>query len=143
MDHLKVIEQALHSQMRSFKEQLDSLRESLNSATKSSAGDKHETSRAHVQIEMDQVGKQLHIKETMLSEMAQIDHNSDSEIVGIGNIVETNIGSFCICTGIGMVEEIGVMAISRNTPMALGLIGKSVNDTFSVNGKEIVIKSIK
>ena len=36
MDHLKIIEKELQFQIDSFKEQLESLRESLNSATKSS-----------------------------------------------------------------------------------------------------------
>ena len=36
------------------------LRESLESEQKSSAGDKHETGRAMVQLEQEKLGKQLH-----------------------------------------------------------------------------------
>ena len=36
-----------------------SLQESLNSETKSSAGDKHETGRAMVQLEQEKLGQQL------------------------------------------------------------------------------------
>ena len=38
---------------------ITSLKESRDANTKSSAGDKHETSRAKIQIEIDQLSKQL------------------------------------------------------------------------------------
>lgn len=143
MDHLKEIEKTLQQQITSFKELLNSLKGSLNSATKSSVGDKHETSRAHVQIEMDQVGKQLQLKEAMLAELLQITHNINGEDVGIGSIVKTDVGTFCICVGAGKIEGLDVIAISKMSPMAQELIGKSTGDRVVVNGKEIVINSIE
>ena len=49
-DHCKSF---LESKLHGYKKSLDLLYESLNSETKSSAGDKHETTRAMIQIERE------------------------------------------------------------------------------------------
>ena len=92
---------------------------------------------------MGQVGDQLQIKDLMLAELSQVSHTADPGTVGIGNIVETNVGSFCICVGAGKIEGLDAMAISRNAPMAIGLLGKSVGEFTRVNGKEIIINNVK
>jgi hypothetical protein len=55
-DHCKSF---LESKLHGYKKSLDLLYESLNSEIKSSAGDKHETGRAMIQLEIEKTGNQL------------------------------------------------------------------------------------
>lgn len=58
----------LQQQIVSLKQLLDEVTEAVNNETKSSVGDKHETSRAMMQLEQEKLGKQLLEAETHLAE---------------------------------------------------------------------------
>ena len=63
-DHCK---SHLESRLSNYKNLSDSLYDSLSLETKSSAGDKHETARAVIQLEREKIGEQIKKVEKLVS----------------------------------------------------------------------------
>ena len=123
---------------------LNSVIESRNSETKSTAGDKHETSRAMAQREIDMLQLQVNNLLQQKIEINQIDFETDNNKVGLGNLVITDIGTFLLSIAIGKIETSGgsCFAISIDSPMARVLLNKSNGDSVELNGRNILIQEI-
>ncbi len=83
---------------------ITSLTESRDADNKSSAGDKHETSRAKIQTEIDQLSKQLINVQRQKNNLSIIDTSRLHNIADVGSLVETNKGYFFISTGWGRIQ---------------------------------------
>lgn len=120
------------------------IQESLASETKSSAGDKHETGRAMLQLEREKLGQQLAEAEKMAHVMAKMTLKEASEIIGLGSWVRTVKDTYYLAISAGEYKGDGnrVFCISLGTPIGMLLRGKSVGDTFDFNGKKIEILEI-
>ena len=96
-----------------------SLSESRDSDTKSSAGDKHETSRAKIQTEIDQLSKQLINAQRQKNNLSIIDTSHLHSIADVGSLVETNKGYFFISTGWGriQIQDENYFVISIESPI--------------------------
>jgi transcription elongation GreA/GreB family factor len=115
-------------------------KESRDSDTKSSAGDKFETGREMMQREMDKWSAQ--IDNTVIS-LNKIDRLADlpaSTIISEGSLVETDQETYFISIGYGMLGS--VYAISIESPLGVELKGKKVGDRVEMRGRNITIKSI-
>ena len=115
----------LNEKLNSIEFLIISAIESRDSDSKSSAGDKHETSRAKIQLEIDNYSKQkLNIIEK-LKVLEAIDINKKNNKVENGALVETNIGFFFIAIGLGRwtVNSKQIFVISLTSP-----IGKLMKD---------------
>lgn len=119
--------------------------EALTSDSKSSAGDKHETSRAMVHLEQEKLGKQISLLKQHLGLLNSIRINSKTcEKVETGALVVTNQGKFIISVSHGKIElnnEV-YFAVSPSSPIIQKILGLKENDTVMFNGKALVIKSI-
>lgn len=106
-----------------------------NNETKSTAGDKHETARAMMQLEQEKLGKQLFETEEQYASLQKIDFNKPSDFISIGTLVETNRGLFFIASAIGkvVVEDKIVFVISHLSPLGKLLLGKKQKDTVVFN----------
>ena len=105
--------------------------------SKSSAGDKHETSRAMAQLEQEKIGGQL-IEMTKLHAILQrIDPTFVSDSIQLGSLVETSSGWFYLSVGIGILNSSGntLFCITPNAPVGKLLVGKKVQDSIEFNGK--------
>lgn len=134
----------ISSKLTDLQRELDEILESMANDTKSTAGDKHETSRAMAQIEQEKLGKQ--ISETMkLKNLLQgINVYKSSEKIGIGSLIETTSGIYFLGIPYGLITISGVpvFCLSPIAPMGQLLLGKKVNDTITLNEKSIEILSI-
>jgi transcription elongation GreA/GreB family factor len=103
---------------------------SLTSETKSSAGDKHETGRAMLQLEREKAGNQLAEVQKVKEVLSKIDILKISKNIGLGTLVYTTQANYFISISAGVlkVEDNNFFAISPNTPIAKLLIGKKVGD---------------
>ncbi len=115
-----------------------SLQESLNSETKSSAGDKHETGRAMVQLEQEKLAKQLLELDKMAMTLKQVERGGSSPKVSLGSLVKTSAQSYFISISCG--EYIAdssdtTFCISISSPIAKLLLGKEEGDTFDFRGR--------
>jgi len=120
------------------------LMSSRDSDTKSSAGDKHETSRAMAQIEIENAQHQLSRFLGMREELDKIDQSKVSISIQHGNLVETNKGFFFFGIGLGKIEmnqEI-LFAVSLASPIGQVFKSKKVGDEFEFNGNSYSVEHI-
>ena len=118
--------------------------ESRDNETKSSAGDKHETGRAMVQIEQEQNSLQLSKALDLKKTLNTISEEPKGDKVQLGSFIKASNGYYFISIGVGKVtvnNEI-VFAISAASPVGQLLLNKKVNDTFKIANKEITIQEI-
>ncbi|MEX0314602.1 MAG: 3-oxoacyl-ACP synthase [Allomuricauda sp.] len=129
----------------SLKKRSDELQESLNSETKSSAGDKHETGRAMVQLEQEKLGKQLLELDKKKATLQKVDITKTSNKIVLGSLVKTSLANYFIAISAGAFKKEGVdvFCVSPNAPIAQLLLGKEHGDTVTFNGKKIEILSIE
>lgn len=114
-----------------------------NNDSKSSMGDKYETSREMLQQEINMLEKQL---QEVLNNAQIINRLKvmPSDKVNLGALVELDIGIFYISTGMGEIKinEILVMTISLNSPLAKAMLGKRAGEKFEFNYRTLTIKNI-
>src|SRR5215217_2144052 len=112
-------------------------REASNDDTKSSAGDKYETSREMLQQDIDRNKRLLIDAQDNLRVLQAIDtHASDSDIARHGSVVYTNHGTFYLSVSAGQLTAEGksIFAISPASPIGKLLLNKKKDDTFEFNG---------
>jgi transcription elongation GreA/GreB family factor len=150
---MQVIKNQLYQQSLTFIEQriqtaetaLQQAREASNDDTKSSAGDKYETSREMMQQDIDRNKRLLIDAQDNLRVLQSIDSSAKSENVIHGSYVITNQGSFYISVSAGQlhVGEKTVFAISPASPIGKLLLEKKKGSGFEFNGKKYLIESIE
>ncbi len=118
--------------------------DSSNAESKSSAGDKHETSKAMMQLEIEKLGTQLKEAELQLAEFEKINFTKNFQCVEQGSLVETNKGYFLIASSIGKIEIEGkaVFVISNKAPLAVAFNNKKQKDSVRFNGVEYIIQTV-
>lgn len=147
MEKQKLIEACsdyLKDKINSLNAIINEVTESSNSESKSSAGDKHETSKAMMQLEIEKLGTQLKEAEGQLAEFEKINFNKNFQSIEQGSLVETNKGYFLIASSIGKItlDDKVVFVISSKSPLAVAFAGKQKGDSLSFNGVEYSILSI-
>ena len=121
-----------------------SLSESRDSDTKSSAGDKHETSRAKIQVEIDQLSKQLINAQRQKNNLSIIDISHLHSIADVGSLVETTKGYFFISTGWGRIQikDENYFVISIESPIGRLLKNKKNGDSIQFRDTAYDILSV-
>ena len=89
----KLIDEQLRLRLKSLRREQVQLEESKGSATKSSAGDKHETGRAMMEQELTRIQAQIESARKQLNELGQMPSNA-SEKVAWGTAVRTKQGVY-------------------------------------------------
>jgi transcription elongation GreA/GreB family factor len=115
-------------------------KESRDSDTKSSAGDKFETGREMMQREMDKLNA---LVDNTLNSIAKLDRIADlpaSMVISEGSLVETDQETYFISIGYGKLGSVYVISIE--SPLGVELKGKKVGDRVEMRGRNITIKSI-
>lgn len=115
-------------------------KESRDSDTKSSAGDKFETGREMMQREMDKLSA---LVDNTLNSIAKLDRLTDlpaSAVISEGSLVVTDQETYYISIGYGKLDS--VYAISLESPLGVELKGKRVGERIEMRGRKITIKLI-
>lgn len=96
-----------------------SAEESRDADTKSSAGDKHETSRAKIQTEIDQLSQQLFNANKQKNDLSAIDVAKNYNSADVGSLIETNNGNYYISIGWGriQIENENYFVVSLGSPI--------------------------
>ena len=82
----------VNKRLQNVEEVISSNQKALQTETKSSAGDKHETGRAMLQLEMEKAGQQLAGITQIKEILAKINVSKTSEIGHLGSIILTEKG---------------------------------------------------
>jgi len=141
LEHCK---ETVEKRYKKIKQTIAAIVESLEDESKSSAGDKHETGRAMLQIDRENAGKQLQEIENLQALVKKIDVKTISDYVRLGSLVYTNNGSYFISISIGQVTvgSTNYFCVALHSPIGQMLSGKKKGEAFSFNSKEFVVKSI-
>ncbi|MBU2921530.1 3-oxoacyl-ACP synthase [Winogradskyella psychrotolerans] len=123
---------------------ISDIQNSLQSETKSSAGDKHETGRAMLQLEREKAGHQLAEIEKHKHILQKINIYTKHQKVTLGSVVITTQANYFIAVSAGeiIVDNTVYFAISASTPIAQLLLSKSVDDEIVFRGNGFRILSV-
>ena len=139
---LEIINQKISEKIQKL-EQLIAETRASNNDTKSSMGDKYETSREMLQQEINNLQIQLneHLKSQKILKNINVNPH---KVVSLGSWVETNKGKFFIAISLGEIlfNQEKVFVISTESPLAKAMSGKKVGETFIVNNLTQTIKNI-
>jgi hypothetical protein len=123
---------------------ISSNQKALQSETKSSAGDKHETGRAMLQLEIEKAGQQLAGITQMKAVLSKIDISKTSKNACLGSVIITDKARYFLSISAGqlVVVDKSYFAISVASPIGKLLLGKQEKDAISFNGITNVINEI-
>ncbi|GAA3643245.1 3-oxoacyl-ACP synthase [Flavivirga jejuensis] len=134
----------VNGRFQTIQNTINEIQISLTSETKSSAGDKHETGRAMLQLEREKAGNQLAEIQKIKEILSKIDVTKVFKTVGLGSIVYTSQSNYFIAISAGELTVDGVTfyAVSPSTPIGQLLIGKMVGDEVLFRGQKFSIKEV-
>lgn len=127
-----------------LEKQKEALQLALTSESKSSAGDKHETGRAMIQLEREKLGNQIAEVEQNQQKLKAIKNYKSSNAVSMGSIVLTDKANYylAIAADICEIDSRKYYCISAQSPIGLRLLGKRVNDQVEFNNLTSTILKI-
>ena len=138
------METGVRDALNSLQADMAALQESRQADTKSSAGDQHETARAMMDQELQQLNQQ---REKALRNQSELQQLTDApcEVAARGAAVETERIIYFISISFGKLPVEGVKpvyALSPVSPAAQAMLGKRAGECFEINGARHAILSI-
>ncbi|MEM8507398.1 MAG: 3-oxoacyl-ACP synthase [Bacteroidota bacterium] len=127
-----------------IRKEMKRVQEALGSESKNTAGDKHETGRAMLQLEREKLGKRLFEAERMKKALQKVTHYNSTAIVTLGSLIETEGPSYYIAISAGKttIGNTDIYCISSLTPLGQLFLGKKVGDSIHFNQQEYRITKI-
>ena len=115
-----------------------------NEETKSSSGDKYETGRSMMQLEIEKNSVQLAEANKSRAILDRIKIDQHSPIIQSGSLVVTNNGNFFIAISVGhvMVDDTNYIVVSPQSPVGAQLLGKQAGLTIALGDKTYVIEQV-
>ena len=136
--------QIVASKLATITQIIESNQNALQSETKSSAGDKHETGRAMLQLEIEQTSQQFKSISEMNEILQKINMGTNHTIAKLGSLIQTSLGTYFLAISVGKIEFSGktYFVVSPSSPIGKLILGKSKGDTFQFNGNKIEVIEI-
>jgi transcription elongation GreA/GreB family factor len=136
--------QAATAKIILLQQTLADLKESGANETKSTAGDKHETALAMLQIE--QANKRTQLQEALEQKalLEKIANVTNITKIVHGSLIKTNKGFFYMSVALGkaVVDDVAVIAISPQSPLGAKLMGLCVYDKVEINANAYLVEEI-
>lgn len=126
----------INTRIKDLSAGIKDLENDLTQETKSSAGDKYETSREMLNAEINKLSGQVQQFHIMKQTLAHAKCKNTSRKIQLGSLAETSTGSYFISVPIGKIqlETETVFAIGINSPIAKALLGKT-------KGEQVIFRS--
>ena len=139
---LQIIQDKLSEKIGTLERMIAETRAS-NNETKSSMGDKYETSREMVQQEINNIQLQLNENLRAKNSLKLITTNPH-QTIGVGSLVETEKGLFYIAVSLGEIifNEKKIFVISTESPLGKILFGMKKGEEISLNNMKQIIKAV-
>ncbi|APG65782.1 3-oxoacyl-ACP synthase [Tenacibaculum todarodis] len=140
----KLCKEYVNKRLQTVEDIISSNQKALQSETKSSAGDKHETGRAMLQLEMEKAGQQLAGITQMKEVLARIDVKKTSKVARLGSLISTDKANYFLSISAGKLTAFGkdYFAISVVSPIGKLLLGKQIKDEVFFNGNKFKIEEL-
>ena len=137
--------QLINDKVNLLQQVLADLKESGTNETKSTAGDKHETALAMLQIEQANTRAQLKEVLEQKAVLERINPALSSVKIVNGTLIKTDRGWLYMSTALGKaaVEGITVIALSPQSPLGKKMMGLTVTDTVEMNNTRYTIESLE
>ena len=132
-DILQIVHRKLSEKIATLERIISETRAS-NNETKSSMGDKYETSRETVQQEINTLQIQLNENVRAINSLKLINTNLH-QTIGLGSLVETEKGLFYIAVSLGEItfQKKKIFVISTESPLGKALTAKKSGYEISLN----------
>lgn len=136
--------QVANDKVQLLQKVLADLKESGSNETKSTAGDKHETALAMLQIEQANTRGQLKDALEQKAALEKINPVVSAPIIVNGSLVKTNRGYLFLSIALGKatIEGTAVIALSPQSPLGIKLMGLAVADVAAINNNSYLVESI-
>ncbi len=119
--------------------------EAMESETKSTSGDKHETGRAMKQLEVEAFGHRLDEALVQKDQLALVDISRPYEKVETGALVYTSFGNFFIAVSADeiMIDNEEYCIISPDSPIAQAMMNLAAGASFSFRNRGVRISNVQ
>jgi transcription elongation GreA/GreB family factor len=141
----QLLKQELENRISSLKLILAQSFEAVASEdTKSSAGDKHETSVSMAQLEQEKLTRQINQLLELEQQFFKIKADTIHSKIQFGSLIETNNGFLYVSIGLGKVsnEKYDFYALGPEAPLVKLMIGKKTGDCVEFNGNKTEILQV-
>ena len=137
--------QIVDEKVQLLQQVLADLKESGSNETNSTAGNKHETALAMLQIEQANVREQLKEAQEQKATLEKINPSVSADVIVNGSLVKTNRGYLFVSTALGkaVIDGTTVIALSQQSPLGKQLMGLAKGRTAVINNNQYVIESIE
>ena len=134
-DFLFFAQKVIDDKVIKAKEYMNSIERSIQGESKSTAGDKHDTTRELMQQERNKAAQNLSNQILDQKTLIQLLNTSTNEGIGFGSLVETDKGWIFIGLALGKVlfSDVHVICISPLSPLAKGFEGLKVGESCRFN----------
>ena len=144
----KIYDHYLHlinEKINLLQQALADLKESGTNETKSTAGDKHETALAMLQIEQANTRAQLKVAQDQKAALEKIAHLQSVHTIVNGSLVKTNLGYLFLSTALGKAVVTGhtIIALSPQSPLGMQLMGLQKGATVIINSKQYLVETVE
>lgn len=131
----------VNARITRLEDEMKTLKDSAASDTKSSMGDKYETSTEMMNLEKGKIAVQLGEASRMKQTLNSLDLDKVYIEGQLGTLVVTENASYFLATSIGKVgvEGSDFFVISPISPIGQQLLGKQVGDYINFGGKKASI----
>ena len=137
--------QVISRKINALQEVLAGLKESGANETKSTAGDKHETALAMLQIEQANVREQLKEVQQQKAVLEKINPALSPAVIVNGSLIKTNRGYLFLSIALGkaVIDGITVTALSQQSPLGKQLLHLQKGQATTINNTQYVIETIE
>lgn len=134
----------IDSKIEQLQKEISELNHSVQSDTKSSAGDKHETSRAMIQQEIDFANQRLKELKESKTDLMKINPLNSNNKINTGSLIETNIGIIYFALALGKIKygNTNLNVLSILSPIGTLLKGKKAGDEIYLGSALVKIHNI-
>jgi len=134
----------IQNRIENIEYSIQQARQASNDDTKSSAGDKYETTREMMQQEMDRNSKLLYEAGQQKIALQQIEHVDPAKEVKNGSLILTSAGNFYISISAGelQIDSQKFIAVSQAAPIGKAFIGTKLGNEVIFNGNKYIVKEI-
>ena len=138
------VNQELSCRIKTLENAIEIQNENLKTASESTAGDKHNTTRAMMHLEEEKIKHQLNQLHKLKSLLNKINPHKKKTKVTIGSLLETNNGYIYIAIPFGNIEiyNLKLIVISIVSPIGKALRNKKINESFLFKNNKWTIKKI-
>ena len=144
-EFISFLNEKIEYKIRKANEYLESIQESIRSETKSTAGDKHDTTRELMQQERNKAAQNISHQLLAQKTIIELRKSKISKQIGFGSLVQTNRSWIYIGLSFGKViyGDHEVLCVSAVSPLARAFESKRENQEVNFNGVVYSIEKVE